>query len=66
MQVASCSAAAGCPNRTDFLELLVRLVSVHEFQRHSRNDMLIALISFSETIKNHKGPNQTSKEDVEP
>jgi len=61
MQEASCSAAAGCPARTDFLELLVRLVTVHEFQRQWRNDMLMALISLSETIKNHKGPNQTRR-----
>jgi hypothetical protein len=66
MEGASSSATAGCTARTDFLELLVGLVTVHEFQRHSRNDTLMVSVSFSETIKNHKGPNQTSKEDGEP
>jgi hypothetical protein len=66
MQGASSSATTGCTAITAFLELLVGLVTVHEFQRRSRNDILMALIFFSETIKNHKGPNQTSEEDGEP
>jgi hypothetical protein len=51
MEGASSSATTGCTARTDFLELLVGLVTVHEFQRHSRNDMLVALISF---LRNNK------------
>jgi hypothetical protein len=66
VQGASSSTTAGCTARTDFLKLLVGIVTVHEFWGHSINDMLMALISFSETIKNHKGPNLTSKEDGEP
>jgi hypothetical protein len=48
---------------TDILESHVGWsVIVPEFQRHPGNDTLVAVISFLETRRNHKRPNQASKE----
>jgi hypothetical protein len=60
---SSVSATAGSTSGTDFLESLIgRSTIVPEFQWHPRNDALLASTSFSETRRNRKGPNQTSKE----
>jgi hypothetical protein len=48
---------------SDILELRVTIVS--EFQRHPRNNTLLAAISLSET-RNYKGPNQASKDGAWP
>jgi hypothetical protein len=57
------SATAG----TDILELYIgQSEIVPEFLGHPANDTLSAAISILETRRNHKGPNQGSKEGVGP
>jgi hypothetical protein len=57
------SVTAGCTAGTDILESCVGwLVIVREFQRQSGSDTPLPAISFLETRRNHKGPNQMTKE----
>jgi hypothetical protein len=53
----------GSTTGSEILESLVGwLATVPEFQRHPGSDTLLAVISFSEARRYHRGPNQASKE----
>jgi hypothetical protein len=63
----SICASAGNSAGTDFLEWLPGPSAiVPEFQWHLRNDTILAVISFSERIRNYRGHNQASETDSVP
>lgn len=64
--VCNISATAGRTTGTNCLELPVEWsVTVPEFHGYLGNDALLAGISSSEAIINHKGPNQEDNEGSE-
>jgi hypothetical protein len=58
----SISAVDGSTAGTKFFESHVEYpITVFEFQGHSGNSAFIAVISFLQTRRNHRGPHQANK-----